>query len=125
MGSSEEAKSIVKPLLEQLFKYAQAQDFEKVSDFYDPNGVLVHTGKDAVYGRDALKKAFEEFMSRAGKITPKISDEDYHMAGDFIIYTSAYETETEKMGIRKGKVTQIWRKSGDTYRILHIEDAQE
>ncbi|CAJ0591393.1 unnamed protein product [Cylicocyclus nassatus] len=109
MGSSEEAKAILAPAIGQFYELAAAKEYEKLADFYDPDAVLVHAGKDAIYGREALLKDFQDFLTRAGKLTPKSSDSHYRMCDDFIIMTADYETESEKMGLLKGKITQIWR----------------
>ncbi|VDK60555.1 unnamed protein product [Cylicostephanus goldi] len=101
MGSSEEAKTILTPILAELRKQREARNYEKVSEFYDLNAVHVHAGKEA------------------------LSNEKFDMAGDFIIFTADYETETEKIGVLKGKFTQIWRKANDSYLILHIEYAPQ
>ncbi|VDM79102.1 unnamed protein product [Strongylus vulgaris] len=44
-------------------------------------------------------------------------------AGDYLIITADYETTTEKVGVITGKFTQIWRKTNDTYLIIHDEFA--
>ncbi|VDK66373.1 unnamed protein product [Cylicostephanus goldi] len=95
----------------------------QLAAFYDPDAVIVHAGKDVVYGREALKKDFEEFLTRAGKLTPKSSNHYYRMCEEFINLTADYETETEKMGVLKGRFTQIWRKCNGEYLIIHLEDA--
>ncbi|VDN24350.1 unnamed protein product [Cylicostephanus goldi] len=130
MSSSEEAKSILAPVLGQFHELAKAKDFKKLAAFYDPDAVFVHAGKDIIYGREelsalilALVKSFEDFLASAGKLTRKSSDEQYSMCEDFIILTANYETETEKLGVLKGKFTQIWRKNNNTYMLLHFEDA--
>ncbi|VDN23464.1 unnamed protein product [Cylicostephanus goldi] len=142
MGSSEEAKDILAPTLRQFHELAIAKEFEKVAAFYDPDAVLVHAGKDAVYGREAkiktpfmlkfrasiisaILKDLQDFLSRAGKLTPKTYEPHYGMCGDFIIMISDYETETENMGVLKAKLTQIWRKNGDKYLLLHFEDVRK
>ncbi|CAJ0604330.1 unnamed protein product [Cylicocyclus nassatus] len=120
MGSSEEAKNILTPILSELKKQRDAHNFEKVSEFYDQNAVHVHAG-EAVYGKDAINEHSKKFLEKSGKLTTKLSNEKFDMAGDFIILTSDYETQTEKIGVLKGKFTQIWRKNNDTYLLLHIE----
>ncbi|CAJ0591394.1 unnamed protein product [Cylicocyclus nassatus] len=123
MGSSEEAKAVLAPVLGQFHELAKAKNFEKLAAFYDPDAVFVQAGKSAIYGREALVKSFGEFLARAGKLTRKTSDEQYAMCGDLIILTANYETETEMMGVLRGKFTQIWRQNADKYMLLHFEDA--
>ncbi|KHJ86903.1 hypothetical protein OESDEN_13334 [Oesophagostomum dentatum] len=60
-----------------------------------------------------------------GKSTTKLSGDSYLKAGDFLIITANYETNTEKIGVAKGKFTQIWRKTGDKYTIIHDEFSME
>ncbi|VDO15195.1 unnamed protein product [Haemonchus placei] len=56
-----------------------------------------------------------------GKATTKLTDEVYQMTSDYIIVSANYETTTEKIGIIKGKFSQIWKKTGNSYSIYHDE----
>ncbi|ETN82486.1 hypothetical protein NECAME_07931 [Necator americanus] len=120
-NSFTEAKSILKPIFDRFTKAFDEEDFEQVTSYYAPNAVLVQIGKKGVYGREAIKEATVEYSKRMGRTKTKISGECYQMTGDYIIITANYEATTEKMGVVKGKFTQIWRKSNNTYLILHDE----
>ncbi|EYC32748.1 hypothetical protein Y032_0002g1077 [Ancylostoma ceylanicum] len=113
--------------------------------YYDPNAALIQVGKKGTFGREgrafkhrlpmrlrvcssrvsAIKNEFVEYVQQIGKSTSKGTVNSYQMTGDFIIITGDHESITEKMGTIKGKYTQIWRKSGDTYLILHEEYVTE
>ncbi|KIH47557.1 hypothetical protein ANCDUO_22375 [Ancylostoma duodenale] len=88
--------------------------------FFDEDGVLVQAGKKGVYGKEAIKQELQEFDKLAGKrkMTKIISD-TYQMTQDYVIITTDYESTTEKMGVLKGKATQIWKKSNNKYLIYH------
>ncbi|EPB72534.1 hypothetical protein ANCCEY_08370 [Ancylostoma ceylanicum] len=55
----------------------------------------------------------------AGKRKTKILSDTYQMTQDYVIITTDYESTTEKMGVLKGKATQIWKKSNNKYLIYH------
>ncbi|KIH60755.1 hypothetical protein ANCDUO_08982 [Ancylostoma duodenale] len=74
-----------------------------------------------IYVLRAIKQEFLEYDKMVGKTTIKGIEATYQMTGDYIIVTGVYETTSEKKGTIKGKYTQIWRKSKDTYLILHEE----
>ncbi|VDO84456.1 unnamed protein product [Heligmosomoides polygyrus] len=91
----------------------------QVVAFYHPDGVLVEKGKECYHGRKAIKEMFLKFDSMAGKTVSKLHGTTYQMTPDYIIITSDYESTTEKMGVIKGKFSQIWKKENNTYLIYH------
>ncbi|KAL6737754.1 hypothetical protein Aduo_011370 [Ancylostoma duodenale] len=115
-----EAKNILKPLVDQYIKTIEDQQWDKTVAFFDEDGVLVQAGKKGVYGKEAIKQELQEFDKLAGKrkMTKIISD-TYQMTQDYVIITTDYESTTEKMGVLKGKATQIWKKSNNKYLIYH------
>ncbi|RCN47568.1 hypothetical protein ANCCAN_06339 [Ancylostoma caninum] len=119
MASSEDAKSILKPILDEYNKALDDGDCEKAAGFYHPDSVLITSGAKCVYGRDEIKKKLLEYDEITGKTTTELSEEDYRMTGDYIIFSADFETTTEKIGVIRGAFTQIWKKTGDTYFIIH------
>ncbi|KAK6014005.1 hypothetical protein OSTOST_20646, partial [Ostertagia ostertagi] len=94
--------------------------------YYHPDAVLVQKGKNAVYGRAAIK---QELLTRrhAGQSNNEekrpfqLIDDKYQMAPDYIVVTAGYETTSAKIGVVSGNFTQIWKKSGNSYLIYHDE----
>ncbi|CAJ0604485.1 unnamed protein product [Cylicocyclus nassatus] len=120
--SSDEAKTIIKPYFDEILKQREAHDFDKAVDLFDPDGVFIDKGKhSAIYGRDALKKEHESYKEKIGKATPTITNDHYYQFGDFISAVFDCELNTDKGAKFKGHVTQIWRKAGDKYFMLHEE----
>ncbi|VDM73583.1 unnamed protein product [Strongylus vulgaris] len=89
-----------------------------VIEYYHPDAVLVEAGKKGTYGREAIKKELIEFVNLSGDSTFEASEERYQMCDGYIIYSGLYENKTEKLGVVKGKFTQIWRKVDDKYLLL-------
>ncbi|KAK6752129.1 hypothetical protein RB195_003507 [Necator americanus] len=87
--------------------------------YYDPDCVLILTGKRCLYGREAIKEELLVLHKIMGKTMTTISNENYQMSNDYIILRAEYETSAKKFGIFKGKFTQIWRKSNDGYSIIY------
>ncbi|EYC32743.1 hypothetical protein Y032_0002g1073 [Ancylostoma ceylanicum] len=132
-----EARSTLKPIFDKYCKAIDEQQWNKDSilraklkelypsfqaaSFYDADAVLIQTGKKCVYGREAIKQELEKIENLMGKTTTKVSGEDYQMTTEFIILNVNFDTSTDKMGVVKGKTTQIWRKRNDTYLIYHEE----
>ncbi|KHJ91281.1 hypothetical protein OESDEN_08857 [Oesophagostomum dentatum] len=112
---------LLKPIFEDFSKHLQAHDFAKAAVHLDPDYVVVHAGHKAIYGREALKKSYEEAVQKYGKGTPKITPQEFHKSGSFIIVCGHTETNTEKMGLKKANFTHLWRKHGDTYLLLYDE----
>ncbi|KAK6750931.1 hypothetical protein RB195_002723 [Necator americanus] len=121
MSSCPEAQAILKPLLDEYMKNLDEVHLEKVAEHYDPDATLVQVGKKAHYGREAIRNEFAEFDKKMGKSTNKFTNEHFQMVGNYIIYNADYEIHTEKMGVIKGKFSQVWRKSNDKYMIWHDE----
>ncbi|EYC32737.1 hypothetical protein Y032_0002g1070 [Ancylostoma ceylanicum] len=113
------AKNILKPLVDQYIKAIEDQQWDKTVAFFDDDGVLVQAGKKGVYGKEAIKQELQEFDKMAGKRKTKILSDTYQMTQDYVIITTDYESTTEKMGVLKGKATQIWKKSNNKYLIYH------
>ncbi|VDM78003.1 unnamed protein product, partial [Strongylus vulgaris] len=63
------------------------------------------------------KGAIEELL----KYDLQVSNEEYHMTPDYIVYNADYEIDSSKAGTMKGRFCQIWRKSNDNYLILREE----
>ncbi|KHJ91299.1 hypothetical protein OESDEN_08838 [Oesophagostomum dentatum] len=104
-------------------KHREDRNFDMAVAHLHHDAVFVRVDRKAFYGHDEMKKEHDKFVELLGKAThTKISDEEYHMGGDFIIVTFHIEAHIEKLGDVKAKVTQIWRKHGDTYVIIHEED---
>ncbi|EPB72532.1 hypothetical protein ANCCEY_08368 [Ancylostoma ceylanicum] len=59
---------------------------------------------------------FDEIM---GKTTTELSEEHYRMTGDYVIFSADFETTTENVGVIRGAFTQIWKKFGEKYLIIH------
>ncbi|KAK6752125.1 hypothetical protein RB195_003504 [Necator americanus] len=125
MCSEEEAKSIIKPIFEKYCTAVDNQQWDEIAQFYDLNTVVVQTGKKCIYGREAVKKEFLEFEMLMGKTTIEVSGETYKMTPGFIFLNADYETNTEKMGVVRGNLLQIWKKSDNTYVIYHEEFSVE
>ncbi|ETN77644.1 hypothetical protein NECAME_10892 [Necator americanus] len=121
MCSNQEATSILKPHFDDYVKKLEEHHVEEATEYYDPDATLVHVGNKGIYGREAIKKELLEFDQRMGEVTNKFTGVQYQKTGDFLIISANYETNTEKMGMVKGKFTQIWRKSNNKYLILHDE----
>ncbi|KHJ94639.1 hypothetical protein OESDEN_05423 [Oesophagostomum dentatum] len=122
MSPSEEAKTVIKPLFDDYTKHMKDHELDKAAEHLDPNFVAVRVGKKAIFGREQLKKEFEESIEEYGKATSsEVTEEEYVMVGDFAVVKGHFEATSEKKGVVKGKFTQIWRKHGDTYLLLHDE----
>ncbi|KAL6737756.1 hypothetical protein Aduo_011372 [Ancylostoma duodenale] len=121
MCSSEEAKSILKPIFNKYCKAIEKQQWDEAAAFYDADTVLIQTGKKGVYGKEAVKQELMEIENLMGKTATRISEEDYQMTRDFIILKVDFEITTDKMGVLKGKSIQIWRKRNANYLIYHEE----
>ncbi|EYC32745.1 hypothetical protein Y032_0002g1074 [Ancylostoma ceylanicum] len=119
MSSSEDAKSILKPILDEYSKALDDGDCDKAAEFYHPDSVLITTGRRCVYGRDEIKKELMEFDEIMGKTTTELSEEHYRMTGDYVIFSADFETTTENVGVIRGAFTQIWKKFGEKYLIIH------
>ncbi|ETN80073.1 hypothetical protein NECAME_09440 [Necator americanus] len=122
MGSSPEAKSILAPLILEMKESLEEGNIDKIAAFYDPDAVFIEIGKSGVWGKE-IKPKLMEWDQRLGKTTYKPTEEKYEMAGDYIIITMNVDVKSEKMGDIKMKITQIWRKSNNTYLIMHDEFA--
>ncbi|KHJ90623.1 hypothetical protein OESDEN_09532 [Oesophagostomum dentatum] len=87
MADNSEARSILKPIVDEYSKLFDERHIDKVIEYYDKDAVVVQLGKKADYGREAMKHQFEEADAAMGKASTKITEEIYQMAGDFIILT--------------------------------------
>ncbi|XGW26371.1 hypothetical protein V3C99_007188 [Haemonchus contortus] len=121
MSSNSETKTLLKPFFDEFNKALESQQVDKAADYYHPDAVLVHKGKNCWYGREGIKQELLKYEELMGKATTKLFDEAYQMTSDYIIVTANYETTTEKMGTIKGKFSQIWKKAGNSYSIYHDE----
>ncbi|CAJ0604487.1 unnamed protein product [Cylicocyclus nassatus] len=121
MVSPDEAKSTIKPLFDDCIKRREEHDFETAVAYFDPDAVFIQKGNRMIYGREQLKEEHDAFKEKSGKRTTKITNETYEMDGDFGIVHADYEIETEKIGVLKGKLLQIWRKSNDKWLVIHEE----
>lgn len=111
----------MKPQFEAYSKAVNNADWDTVASFYHPNGVIVQNGKGATYGKDALKAEFTKFAEATGKSVGSFSNQKYEGAGDYLITSGNFSSETEKAGTMKGTFVQIWKKDGDKHLVYHEE----
>ncbi|ETN77646.1 hypothetical protein NECAME_10894 [Necator americanus] len=120
MSSSAEARSILRPIVDDFFKTMEERDIDKLFAFYDPDAAFVEIGKGGTCGK-AIKQDLIKWDELQGKTTYKLVGDKYEMAGDFIIIITGLEVKSEKLGDKKVHFTQIWRKSNDKYLCMHDE----
>ncbi|CAB60313.1 DUF4440 domain-containing protein [Caenorhabditis elegans] len=119
--TAHEAQAALAPQFDAYSKAIEGSDWDTVATFYHPNGVIVQKGKEAFYGKDAIKAELLKFSEATGRSTSSFSNQKYEGAGDYLIITADFSSETEKAGTVKGKFVQIWKKEGDRHLIYHDE----
>ncbi|CAJ0604502.1 unnamed protein product [Cylicocyclus nassatus] len=121
MSCCDKAKSIIHPILDQMWKDCDEGNHDKIKEYYHPDAFLIEVGKKGFYGRDAIKEEklrFCEKIGKADKHNMKLSNEHYQMSDDYIFYCGESELKTEKAGTIKGKFHQIWRKTNGKWVLL-------
>ncbi|CAO4372230.1 unnamed protein product [Caenorhabditis nigoni] len=119
--SPDDAQKALKPQFDAYCKTIDDKDWEGVIAYYHPNGVIVQKGKEATYGKEAMKQEFIKFAESTGKSTSTFSNATYQGTGEYLIITADFTSETEKAGTINGKFLQIWKKEGDRHLIYHDE----
>ncbi|CAL2038696.1 unnamed protein product [Caenorhabditis brenneri] len=119
--TAQDAESDLKPQFDAYCKAIDNLDWDTVITYYHPNGVIVQKGKEATYGKDAVKAEFIKFSESTGKSTTQFSNAKYEGTGTYLIITADFTSETEKAGTINGKFLQIWKKEGDRHLIYHDE----
>ncbi|EFO90958.1 hypothetical protein CRE_29013 [Caenorhabditis remanei] len=119
--SAQDAQAALKPQFEAYCKAIDNLEWDIVPTYYHPNGVIVQKGKEATFGKEAMKAEFIKFAEFTGKSTSTFSNAKYEGTGDYLIITADFTSETEKAGTIKGKFVQIWKKEGDRHLIYHDE----
>ncbi|CAI2352346.1 unnamed protein product [Caenorhabditis sp. 36 PRJEB53466] len=119
--TSQQAEAALKPHLEKYIHAADNCNIASVQSFYHPNSVVVHKGKKCYYGPEAIGEYMRKFSELTGMSVTTLSNAKYEGVGDFLIISGEISAETEKVGVKKAKFVQIWKKDGEKNLILHNE----
>ncbi|KHJ81614.1 hypothetical protein OESDEN_18698 [Oesophagostomum dentatum] len=89
-----------------------------ITDYFHPEGVVVHKGVGAQY---AVLEGFGKMAEEFGKVKFARHNETFH--GSECCLCTAYDVDvdSEKKGKVKAKVFQIWKKDGAKWKIYHDE----
>ncbi|CAJ0604491.1 unnamed protein product [Cylicocyclus nassatus] len=121
MSTFKKAQSILRPIFDQYWKDFSKANIDKVIAYYHPDALVVEAGKGGVFGKEAIKQEKTDFNENTGKAPMKVTNENYQMTPDYIIYDAEYEIRSSKSGLQKGRFSQIWKKNKDDYLILREE----
>uniref|UniRef100_A0AC34FRW6 SnoaL-like domain-containing protein n=1 Tax=Panagrolaimus sp. ES5 TaxID=591445 RepID=A0AC34FRW6_9BILA len=84
--SSEEITKIVKKLQKDYEAVWETKDAKKIADFYHPNAVIVHIGKQSYYGKETIIKLFEELLKHPKKFSLANDEENFEAGnGEYLI----------------------------------------
>ncbi|CDX47469.1 DUF4440 domain-containing protein [Caenorhabditis elegans] len=104
---SNEAEALLKLQFDKYAKFIDDEVWAEVEGYYHPSGVLVHKGKEAVYGNKDKSTYIAKFAEGTGKSVGTTTNAKYEGSGDYLIITADFSSETEKAGTVKGRFVQI------------------
>ncbi|CAB05188.1 DUF4440 domain-containing protein [Caenorhabditis elegans] len=105
--TSEQAEALLKLQFDKYAKFIDDEVWAEVEGYYHPSGVLVHKGKEAVYGNKDKSTYIAKFAEGTGKSVGTTTNAKYEGSGDYLIITADFSSETEKAGTVKGRFVQI------------------
>ncbi|CAB3409707.1 unnamed protein product [Caenorhabditis bovis] len=119
--SNEEAKNILAPIFAEYAAAVEGNDVKKVENFYDVNAVLVETNKSCTFGNKNITEHLTKINEILGKNSATLSNTHYEGTPKMILIESDFELTSEKAGVQTGHFLQIWRDSGDGFKVYHDE----
>jgi len=87
-----------------------AEDFERISELYEDDAVLVTTGQPVVRGRDAIVSALQGQAS-SGPVSISFESGDVWESGDLVVDVGTYVVSGEQE--QRGRYVVVLRRGPD------------
>ncbi|KAI1700121.1 hypothetical protein Ddc_18231 [Ditylenchus destructor] len=117
--SQKEVDSLMHGLEEAFRKAFFAQDAKAISEMYHPQATFVMTGVKCDFGREAIFKAYQEWLASkpvAFQLFPELNAEAAN--GEYLITRGKYSWKDDE----KKPYEQVYKKGADgKYLIYHDE----
>ncbi|KHJ90128.1 hypothetical protein OESDEN_10030 [Oesophagostomum dentatum] len=119
---SDECKAILHPMFENFEKQYYAGHLDKsIEENFHTDGVAVHKGVGALYGKKAILEGFSKLSEEYGKVKFARSNENFCGCDCCICASFDVAVESEKKGHVKAKAFQVWKKEGAHWKLYHDE----
>uniref|UniRef100_A0AC35FW17 SnoaL-like domain-containing protein n=1 Tax=Panagrolaimus sp. PS1159 TaxID=55785 RepID=A0AC35FW17_9BILA len=120
--SQEEIDARLKKVKEDFEAAIATGDPQNVADLYHPNAVMVHVGKDAIYGREEIIKVFEEMFKDPCDFTTLVDANFEAGNGEYLIQRGRVAIKLPDETMKEFPFEQICKRvSDEKYLIYHDE----